>query len=66
MTTIIKLSNLTCPACQKVTQNRIGKISGVTEVKVDLVSGKAEINAGRVINNEEVTAALQGTPYQIV
>ncbi|MEK7127592.1 MAG: heavy metal-associated domain-containing protein [Patescibacteria group bacterium] len=65
MLTNIKLSGLTCPACQKLTQNRIGKIFGVTEVKVNLESGSAEIIADRIINNEEVAAALQGTPYQV-
>lgn len=65
MLTKLKLSGLTCPACQKLTQNRIRKIPGVTEVKVDLGSGEAEITADRTINNEEVAAALQGTPYQV-
>ncbi|MDO8515012.1 MAG: heavy metal-associated domain-containing protein [bacterium] len=65
MLTKIKLSGLTCPACQKLTQNRIGKIAGVSDVKVDLNSGEVQINADREITKEEVAAALQGTAYQI-
>ncbi len=66
MLTSIKLSGLTCPACQKVTQNRISKISGVSGVKVDLGSQEAEINADRKITKEEVKAVLLGTPYEIL
>ncbi len=66
MITKTKLSGLTCSACQKVTQNRIGKITGVTEVKVDLGSGETEINADHAVTKEEIIEALKGTPYQII
>ncbi len=65
MITTIKLNGLTCQACQKVTQNRIGKITGVNSVKVDLNSGLTEINANKEITREEVVKALEGTPYTI-
>jgi len=65
MITKIKLSGLTCQACRKVTQNLIGKIHGVTQVKVDLESGQVEINGDRMINKEEVIQALQGTHYKV-
>lgn len=66
MLTKIKLSGLTCPACQKLTQNRIGKIAGVTDVKVDLKSGEAEIEAAKIVNKKEVAEVLIGTPYEVV
>ncbi len=66
MLTKIKLSGLTCPACQKLTQNRIGKIARVTEVKVDLESGEVEINADKIITREEINEVLSGTPYETV
>ena len=66
MITKSKLSGLTCPACKKVTENRIGKIAGVVEVKVDLGSGETEINADHSVTKEEIIEVLKGTPYQIL
>lgn len=65
MVTKFKLLGLSCLACQKVTQNRMGKIAGVTDVKVDLKTGMAEITAGRLITKEEVGKVLEGTTYQV-
>lgn len=66
MITKVKISGLTCPACKKVTEGRIGKIQDVMEVKVDLGSGEAEIDANRAISKNEITEALQGTHYQVI
>lgn len=66
MITKIKLSGLTCPACQKVTQNLIGAISGVTNVSVDLGTGTTKIEATREISKEEVKEILKETHYKVL
>lgn len=59
----VKLSGLTCPSCQKLTEKRIGQIPDVTMVKVDLRSSEAEIESQRSVTAAEVQKALEGTNY---
>jgi copper chaperone CopZ len=65
MTQKIKLTGLTCVACQKLISKRISKIDGVENVDVAL-DGETNINAARAISNEEIMNVLEGTKYQIV
>jgi len=65
-TQTIKLSGLTCPACKKVTEKRIGGLSGVSKIEVSLDSGIAEIEADREITKLEINQVLKDTPYQVV
>lgn len=65
-TQTIKLSGLTCPACKKVTEKRIGRLNGVTKVEVMVDSGIATIDAYREITIVEIKEVLQDTPYQVI
>jgi len=65
-TQTIKLSGLTCPACKKVTEKRIGGLNGVSKVEVTLNSGIATIDADREITILEIKEVLKDTPYQVV
>ena len=65
-TQTIKLSGLTCPACKKVTEKRIGGLNGVIKVEVSLDSGIATIDADREITMFEINEVLKDTPYQVV
>ncbi len=60
----IKLSGLTCPACKKLTEKRLGGVSGVTKIEVNLNSGIATIEADRIIALSEIKAVLKDTPYE--
>ncbi len=62
----IKLSGLTCPACKKVTEKRIGGIEGVTKVEVTIDSGIAVIDANKEVTILEIKEALRDTPYQVI
>lgn len=66
ITTTIKLSGLTCSACQKVTQKRISQIEGVHDVQVNLEASTAVITADRAIQSDEVIKALEGTHYHVI
>ncbi len=62
----IKLSGLTCPACKKVTEKRIGRIDGVSSVDVSLETGIATIEVANELSVADVQNVLQDTPYSVV
>ncbi len=64
-TQTIKLSGLTCPACKKVTEKRIGSLSGVIRVEVLLDSGVTMIESDKTITKSEINNVLKDTPYQV-
>lgn len=65
-TQTIKLAGLTCPACKKVTEKRIGGLSGVSKVDVSVDLGIASIDSDREITLLELKEVLKDTPYQVV
>lgn len=65
MNQTIKISGLTCSACQKLISKRLMKIDGVESVSVEL-TGKTDIKAKRTINDIEIKKMLEGTLYQIL
>ncbi len=54
-----KITNLTCHACIKLSTMALKKISGVNEATVDLATGNAEIKSDRIVDWEEIVAALK-------
>ena len=62
----IKIANMTCDACVKLSKLKISKINGVREVRISDINGKTEIIADRDIKLEEVRKALAGTNYQVI
>lgn len=64
MITTIKLSGLTCGACQKLIGKRIKSIDGVEDVIVD-ESGETQMIADRLITVAEVKKILENTPYSV-
>lgn len=63
--TTLKLKRLTCDACKKLTERKIGRLAGVASVTVDLKTGLAQIAADHEISKLEVESALKGTDYQV-
>ncbi|EKD93315.1 MAG: hypothetical protein ACD_28C00180G0004 [uncultured bacterium] len=64
MLTTLTLSGLHCDACIKLISKRLSKLQGVRTVQVEL-SGKTQIEADRVIEADEVQAALADTEYTV-
>lgn len=62
----IKLVGLTCPACKKVTEKRIGGIAGVDKVEVNVALGIAMIDSEKEISVATIQNVLQDTPYQVI
>ena len=61
-----KLAGLTCTACTKLATNRLKKVPGVQEVKIDLASGQTEISSVTNIDLSALEDSLKGSGYSIV
>ena len=64
-TTTFRLSGLHCESCKKISEKRVNKIEGVTEVTTNVETGDLIIGSTRSITKEEVVQALEGTDYQV-
>jgi len=64
-TTTVRLSGLTCHACQKLVTTYLKNIHGVKDAIVDLETGMTTITADRAIPVSEVERALQNTAYRV-
>ena len=64
MQTKLKISGLTCEACERLSSKRIGRLDGVTAVTVSKDSGEALIEASRGLTAAEVNEALKDTAYR--
>ena len=62
----ITLTGLTCPACKKITEKRIGGLDGVTNVETTIETGLVEIEANREISAQEINNVLKDTPYKTI
>ncbi|MBI5614550.1 heavy-metal-associated domain-containing protein [Candidatus Gottesmanbacteria bacterium] len=65
-TQTVTLSGLTCPACKKITEKRIGGLNGVTHVDVIVDTGIVTIQGDREISVSEIDEALRDTQYKVI
>lgn len=65
-TTVLQINGMHCGACEKVISKRLGKLPGVSNVKVSLNEGTAEIESEEKITIEEASSILTGTDYQVI
>lgn len=59
------LTGLTCPACKKITEKRIGSLPGVVHVEVTVANGAAHVESESPITNVQINEVLKDTPYFI-
>lgn len=65
----INVDGMTCGHCVNAVTEEISKISGVTEVNVDLHAGEISpvtITAGSEISDADIAAAVEEAGYSIV
>lgn len=60
-----QVEGLSCQACQKIIQKKLGSVKGVSGVNVDL-KGKLEVKAEREVSKSELVEALKDTDYKIL
>ena len=61
----IKIIGITCDACVRLIQKRVGGIKGVTDVVVNKNTGETKIFASRKISKEDIEYILADTEYKI-
>lgn len=64
--TFIELSGMTCNACERLIGKRLSKISGVTQVEVNLKDEDAQVEGSKKITEEEIKSVLEGTDYKVI
>ncbi len=65
-TQTFKLTGLTCTACKKVSEKRIGSLSGVTKVDVNVGTGVTTIEVDKEISPLSIKEVLKDTPYGVL
>lgn len=61
-----RLGGLTCEACVKLVAKRLQKITGVTNVIIDLTSGKSSVISKTELSLNEIRQSLAETEYIII
>jgi copper chaperone CopZ len=57
---------MTCEHCVASVKEEVGKISGVTDVDVDLGSGKVTVTSATDVEDAAVRAAVDEAGYEVV
>lgn len=61
----IKIAGITCDACVRLIQKRVGGIKGVSEVVVNKDTGETKIFASYEITKDDIEYVLADTDYKI-
>lgn len=64
-TQTFRLTGLTCQACKKITEKRIGTLPGVTHVEVNVSNGSTYVESEEPITSVQINEVLKDTPYFI-
>ena len=65
MNTTITVTGMTCGHCVNSVTEELKKISGVTEVKVDLESGQVDIASADQLSDADVANAIEEAGYEL-
>ncbi|HEX6325514.1 MAG TPA: copper ion binding protein [Jiangellaceae bacterium] len=65
-TSTFQVQGMTCGHCVSAVSSEIGRLSGVSEVSVDLDSGKVTVVAERPLAQDDVRAAVEEAGYELV
>lgn len=65
MNTTITVSGMTCGHCVKSVTEELMKLTGVTEVNVDLETGKVEISSAAPLDQAAVAGAIDEAGYEL-
>ena len=65
-TTTYTVAGMTCSHCVDAVTEEVAKISGVTDVQVDLTSGAVTIASASGVDQEAVAAAVDEAGYELV
>lgn len=60
------VSGMTCGHCVNSVSSEIGKLRGVSDVKVDLATGAVSVTSDQPLDETSVAAAVDEAGYQLV
>ncbi len=59
------VTGMTCDHCAQAVTEEVNKISGVSDVVVDLPTGAVTISSSETVNAAEVRAAVEEAGYEL-
>lgn len=62
----VKVTGMTCQHCVSSVSSEIGKLEGVTEVRVDLETGIVRITADPMPDSAALSAAVDEAGYELI
>lgn len=65
-TTTYTVSGMTCDHCVNSVSSEVGKLPGVSDVKIDLGSGAVTVTSETPLDDAAVAAAVDEAGYQVV
>lgn len=65
-TATYNVSGMTCGHCVNSVSSELGKLTGVTDIKVDLSTGAVTVTSDQPLDNAAVTSAVDEAGYQVV
>jgi len=66
ITTTIAIDGMTCGHCVGAVTQELSKLAGVSSVDVDLASGTATVRSSALLDQDEVTAAVDEAGFEVV
>lgn len=65
-TTTYTVQGMTCGHCAQSVTEEVSKISGVSEVSVDVPSGQVVVTSSQPVSDDAVAAAVDEAGYRVV
>lgn len=63
---IYTVEGMTCDHCASSVTEEVTKISGVTDVSVDVAAGRLTVNSDTPVSDDAVTEAVEEAGYEVV
>lgn len=64
--TTYQVQGMTCGHCVSAVSSEINKITGVSDVAVDLATGQVTVTADRLVEDVAVRMAVEEAGYEVV
>jgi copper chaperone CopZ len=63
--TTFHVDGMTCRRCHDAVADRIGRLPGVIEVRIDVTTGTVTVTAEAPVDRVDVTAAVKSAGYEL-
>lgn len=59
------VDGMTCQRCHDAVAERIGRLAGVAEVRIDVATGTVTVTAEKPVDRVDVAAAVKSAGYEL-